>query len=260
MIKDIVAPAADAFDTERPEAVALDAQAAKRLPLHAFALLESGDAFEVANGAPPKEGRALAKAYIAAKVTVAAHGASTQLVDAVKDELVQQLLGNVQLINRLTAARPIAVDLIPAQKSMASYGYPKHASARASGLFWDHPSWPTARIALLQTALATERALVTHEMAHAIARLAFTQTEQDAIYRLMLPVYRHRSWVDEVFAIYTEREFLSAFTERESHAPGVYGLARQRWDERHLFTRFVRGLYHPHKPLAAATLSARVGR
>ena len=58
-----------------------------------------------------------------------------------------------------------------------------------------------------------------------------------------------------MFAIYTEREFLPGFTEREGHAPGVYGLARQRWDERHVFTRFVRHLYHPHKPLAGSARS-----
>ena len=242
-----------AFDSDRPDAVALDAELAKTLPLHAFALLDSGDAFEVVNGAPPRDGKAQAKAYLAAKVTVKAHGASPELAATVKEEIALQLLGNLQLINRLKAARPIAIDLVPANKSMAAFGYPKGASARAAGLFWDHPTWPEARMGLLQTALVSERALVTHEMAHAIQRLAFTQAEQDSIYRLMLPTYRHRSWVDEVFAIYSEREFLPSFTEREGHAPGVYGLARQRWDERHVFTRFVRNLYHPHKPLAASS-------
>ena len=242
---------ADAFEAERADAVPIDVETGRRLPLHAFALLDTGDAFDVINGAPPKDGKAKATAYIAAKVSVSANGASAQQVEAVKAEIVQLLLGNLQLINRLSAGRPIAVELIPSNRSMASFGYPQGASARAAGLFWDHPSWPSARIALLQTALASERALVTHEMAHAVQRLAFTQAEQDSIYRLMLPVYRYRSWVDEVFAIYSEREFLPFFTEREGHAPGVYGMARQRWDERHVFTRFVRNLYHPHKPLAA---------
>ncbi len=243
---------ADGFEADRPDAVPIDVETGKKLPLHAFSLLESGDAFEVANGAPAKDGKAQAQAYVAAKVSISANGAKPEMVAAVKEEIVAQLLGNVQLINRLKAGRPIAVDLIPPNKSMAAFGYPIHIAARAAGLFWDHKSWPSARMALLQTALATERALVTHEMAHAIARLAFTQAEQDAIYRLMLPVYRHRSWVDEVFAIYTEREFLPFFTEREGHAPGVYGLARKRWDERHVFTRFVRNLYHPHKRLAGS--------
>lgn len=244
---------ADSFDSDRPDAVPLDAQLAKTLPLHAFALLEAGDAFDIAAGAPPRDGRAKAEAYFAAKVKVHAHGAPAEQIRAVRDEAVGQLLGNVQLIARLAAARPIEVDLVPVGKKMSAYGYPKGASARASGLFWDHPTWPAARIALLQTALANERALVIHELAHAIARLAFTAAEQDLIYRLMLPTYRYRSWVDEVFAIYSEREFVPSFTEREGHAPGVYGMARQRWDERHVFTRFVRKLYHPHKPLAGST-------
>lgn len=242
----------DGFEGDRPEVVPLDPQSGKKLPLHAFALLESGDAFDVSGGAPPKDGRTKAAAYFTAKITVNAHGAPSELVQVVKHEVLAQLMGNPQLIARLGASRPIEVDLVPPNKKMSSYGFPKGASARAAGLFWDHPSWPRSRIALLQTALKSERALVTHEMAHAIQRLAFTQLEQDLIYRLMLPTYRSRSWVDEVFAIYTEREFLPSFTEREGHAPGVYGLARQRWDERHVFTRFVRCLYHPHKPLAGA--------
>ena len=243
----------DAFDSERPNAVPLDEQRARLLPLHAFALLDAGDAFDIAAGAPPKEGRARAQAWFDAKVKVNSNGAAPELVKLVRDEAVAQLLANVQLIARLEAARPIEIDLVPASKKMSAYGYPKGASSRASGLFWDHPSWPVARIAFLQTALASERALVTHELAHAIQRLAFTQKEQDQIYRLMLPTYQHRSWVDEVFAIYSEREFLPSFEERERHAPGVYGMARQRWDERHVFTRFVRKLYHPHKPLAGST-------
>lgn len=241
----------DGFGGDRPsDAVPLDPDSGKKLPLFAFHLLSGGDAFDVAGGVPPKDGKAKATAYLAAKVTVKANGAPPDAVQQVKDELVAQLLANPQLVARLSVARPIEIDLIPIGKQMASFGFPKHASAKAAGLFWDHPTWPRARIGLLQKALRDERALVTHEMAHAIQRLAFTQAEQDAIYRLMIPTYRYKSWVDEVFAIYTEREFLPSFTEREGHAPGVYGMARQRWDERHVFTRFVRALYHPHKPLA----------
>ncbi len=244
----------DEFDDGRPDAQSLDATAAKNLPLHAFALLESGDVFEMAGGQPPKEGAERAKAYLERQVHFEAHGATEAVVSAVKAEIIQQLRGNLQLINRLLAAKPLSIELIPLGQPMAAFGYPKRISAKAAGLFWDHASWPRARIALLQKSLATERALVTHEMAHAIQRLAFTEDEQKAIYRLMLPTYRSRAWVDEVFAIYTEREFVPFFTEREGHAPGVYGLARQRWDERHVFTRFVRHLYHPHRPLAGSRL------
>jgi hypothetical protein len=245
--------AKDGFEPDRPEAVPLDPATGQKLPLHAFALLEAGDAFDVGMGAPPKDGRVRAAAYVAAKVKINAHGAADEHVQAVANEIITQLTGNPQLVARLTVARPLEIDVVPENKTMAAYGFPRGASSRASGLFWDHPTWPKSRIALLLSALKKERALVTHEMAHAIQRLGFTQVEQDAIYRLMLPTYRNRASVDEVFAIYSEREFHHGFTEREGHAPGVYGMARQRWDERHVFTRFVRNLYHPYKPLAGST-------
>jgi hypothetical protein len=243
----------DGYGSDRPDAVPLDPATGQKLPLHAFSLLEQGDAFERFNAAPPKDGRAKAQAYVESKVIIESHGAGAEHVEAVKNELVAQLLGNPQLVARLAAARPITVDVVPENKTLAHYGFPKGASSRASGLFWDHPTWSRARIGFKLTALKNERALVTHEMAHAIQRLAFTQAEQDAVYRLMLPTYRYKSWVDEVFAIYSEREFHDGFSEREGHAPGVYGMARKRWDERHVFTRFVRSLYHPHKPLAGST-------
>ena len=240
-----------------PSAAPLDPETGQRLPLFAFELLRAGDAFEQMGGRPPTDGAAKARAYLDARIQLLPHGASTALQDKVRAELVEQLQGNPQLVERLRVARPIHIDLIPPKRTMASYGYPRRASASASGLFWDHPDWPQARMALRQDALEQERALVIHEMAHAIQRLAFTKGEQDALYRLMLPTYGRRAWVDEVFAIYSEREFVPFFSEREGHAPGVYGLARQRWDERHVFTRFVRHLYFPHKPLAGG--GARTG-
>jgi hypothetical protein len=242
----------DGPDDDRPDVVPVDPATGKKLPLHAFDVLESGDVFEVQGGAPPKDGRARAEAYVSAKVTVKLNGAAPDLAQVVRRELVGQLLGNPQLTARLFVARPIEIDLVPQGKSMAAFGFPKRVAERAAGLFWDAPDWSRARIGLLERSLLTERGLVVHEMAHAIARLAFTSAEQDAIYRLMLPVYRNRASVDEVFAIYSEREFVGDFTAHEGQAPGVYGLARRRWDERHVFTRFVRLLYHPHRPLAGS--------
>lgn len=238
-------------DSDRPEAVPLSSEVGKSLPLHAFAILAAGDAFEEVSGVPPRDGRARAEAYLAARVRIREHGAPPAIVAAVRAEIVAQLQGNPQLVARLQAARPIEIDLVPPAKSLAALGFPK-GLANAVGLFWDHPSWPHSRIGLLQQALETERALVIHEFAHAISRLAFTKAEQEAVHRLMLPTYRRRAAVEEVFAIYSEREFLPCFSEREWYAPGVYGLARRRWDERHVFTRFVRFLYHPYKPLAGS--------
>ena len=47
--------------------------------------------------------------------------------------------------------------------------------------------------------------------------------------------------------------------DKELRAPGVYGLARRRWDENHLLTRFVRNLYFPYKPLAGPRPPGLVG-
>ncbi len=241
---------------EQLDSIPLDAKSGAKLPLHAFSVLLGGDVFEVVNGAPPKDGADLARQYVATRIRIESHGVSTDLIQLVQNELVTQLKGNPQLVARLEIGRPLIIDIVPQGRRMATYGFPPHVSAHAAGLFWDSPAWPEARIALMQTSLEKERVLVTHEMAHAINRLAFTKTEQESIYRLMLPVYKSRSAVDEVFAIYSEREFVGAFNAHEGQAPGVYGLARRRWDERHVFTRFVRLLYHPHKPLAG---SARTG-
>jgi hypothetical protein len=221
----------------------------RRYPLGAFSILGGGDAFELVNGRPPPEGPARARAYVEAKVAITLHGATAGHAAYVRDELVRQIQGSVELIARLQAAKPIAVELIPPGRPMSAYGYPRAVPPNAQGLFWDQQEWKTARIALRQECLS-EPALVTHEMAHAIHYLAFTEEERALIYRTMLPTYRSRVAVDEVFAIYSEREFLPVFGEREKRAPGVYGMARNRWSEEHVFTRFVRNLYFPYRPLA----------
>ena len=246
-------------DGSRPDAKPLTAEAGKKFPLSAFTLLEGGDVFEMVNGRPPADGQARAKAYVQKFVTVDRHGAGVEYEDRIRSELVRQLQGNTQLISRLETNRPIAVDVIPENVAMAKYGYPKGVSRNASGLFWDHPDWPKARIAFRQERLLTEGHLVVHEMAHALSFLAFTEEERDAVYRIMLPTYRAKVAVDEVFAIYSEREFQNAFRDIDKRAPGVYGMARQRWNENHVFTRFVRNLYFPYKPLAGPKMGGMGG-
>lgn len=234
---------------ETPNGPALESSVALRLPLHAFSILQGGDAFDVRGGQPPPQGAAQARAYLGSHVEFITHRTKATVVGQVKASLVQQLQGNLQLIARLAAGRPLTIELIPEGASMAAYGYPKGVARTAAGLFWDRPDWPKARIALRQDRLH-EPALVEHEMAHAIFYLAFTQKEREAVYQVMWRTYRHRALIDEVFAIYSEREFLPGFSDELKHAPGVYGTARQRWSEDHLFTRFVRQLYTPYKPLA----------
>jgi hypothetical protein len=243
-------PTYETVDGSTPEITPLAAEHGRRLPLSAFMILGGGDVFESRQGRPPAEGPARARAYVKAKLTFVAHGAPAELLQRVEGDIVRQLSANLQLIGRLEASRPLTVDFIPAGQSMAKYGYPRSVSPQAAGLFWDHPSWERARIALRQDKLGTEAHLVFHEMAHAVQGLAFTQEENDLLYRVMLRTYRSRAMVDEVFALYSEREFVPSVTAHDLRAPGVYGMARQRWNEEHLFTRFVRNLYAPHKPLA----------
>lgn len=237
-------------DGSRPEAVPLSAEAARKLPLGAFGLLAAGDVFEAAAGKPPADGLARARTYVASHLKIEPHGAPAAMLERVRGDVARQLSGNLQLIARLSASRPIHVDMIPPGRRIAQYGYPKSVTNQAVGLFWDDPSWSNARMALKQEALDATPQLVFHEMAHAIHYLAFTGEERDLIYKLLLRRFRSHSAVDEVFAIYSEREFLPGFTERDERAPGVYGFTRQQWNEDHVFTRFVRNLYFPWKRLA----------
>ena len=240
----------ETIDGSAPEPTPLSEAIGKTHPLPAFALLEGGDVFEALGGKPPREGATVALRWVESHVELLPHGASAAHRTRVRNDLVRQLSGNPALTGRLLAARPLSVDLVPAGRSMAAYGYPKAVSARASGLFWDHPSWPRARIALRQDRLDEEAALVIHEAAHAIGALAFTGAERKALHRVLLPTYRTRAAAEEVFAIYSEREFVAGFEAKDFAAPGVYGRTRTRWSEEHLLTRFVRHLYFPHKPLA----------
>lgn len=237
-------------DGSSPELEVLDEAVAKRFPIGAFSLLEAGDIFESLAGSPPKDGKARAQAYVSSHIQLEPHGADAPLIDHTRAELVKLLEGNVQLVGRLSAARPLCIELIPEKHLMQKYGFPGGVSRRASGLFWDHPSWKRARIALRQEKVLTEKALVIHEMAHAVQGLAFTQHERESLYRVFLRTYRSRRAIDEAFAIYSEREFLPGFSAHDKRAPGIYGRTRQRWNEGHVFTRFVRALYFPYKPLA----------
>jgi len=120
----------------------------------------------------------------------------------------------------------------------------------AAGVFWNHPKWQRARIALRSEHLHEDPALVFHEMGHAVHYLGFSAAERDDIYAVLRPTFGSRAAMDEVFAIYGERELAGAYRPSDRRAPGVYGFARRQWSEDHLFTRFVRKLYFPRKPSA----------
>lgn len=239
----------------RLEPQSISSQSARSHPLAAFTLLEGGDVFE-RRGTPPSEGRLHAVRWMERFVELAPHGADEAVVQRVRADMVRQLSGNPALVARMELARPLHVDLVPPKQPLSRYGFPRGLPASVSGLFWDRPDWQAARMALRQEHLAEDGHLVFHELAHAIYFLAFSAEERALIHRLQLPVYRSRRAVDEVFAIYSEREFIPAFREPDLRAPGIYGLARARWDVRHVFTRFVRHLYHPDRPLPGAGFAA----
>jgi hypothetical protein len=238
----------ETIDGSRPDASPLGPDVEKEIPLLAFQVLAGGDAFE--GGRAPAEGAAEALRWFEQRVKVKRHFCPKSAALHVQTEIAGQLASNPKLVERLWRARPIVVDLVPEKKKMSRYGFPPQVDDRAAGLFWDHPSWPKARVALRMDRLYEDEALVVHEMAHAIHYLAFTQAERDLIYKVLRPTFGSRAAMDEVFAIYSEREFLASFSAAEKRAPGVYGVTRRQWDENHLFTRFIRKLYFPHKKLA----------
>ena len=236
-------------DGARPEAVPLGDEDGKALPLGAFTILHGGDVFDTARSAP-SDGRPRAEAFFDQQVTLAVHGASEKHVARVRQDIITQLSGNPQLSRRMQCAKALRIDLVPDGQPMSALGYPKGVSRQAAGLFWDRPQWESARIALRQDHLDEDAALVSHEMAHAIHHLGFTKSERELIYDLLRPTFGSRRAIDEVFAIYSEREFIDRYTREEQRAPGVYGFTRRQWSEDHLFTRFVRKLYFPSQAAA----------
>ena len=232
-------------DGQRPDGSHLSAPIAADHPLSAFALLKSGDLFDA--GRPTAaDGPQAAQAAIDASI----RWSRPDPVEAqVRTDMVRQLSGNPELAARMAKAKPIAVDIVGSRREMIALGYPRSVARHAAGLFWDRPDWPNARIALRRDRLLRpeERTLVFHEYGHAIHYLGFTAEERALISDALSRTFGHPADQDEVFAIYTEREFLDerAFSELERAAPGVYGVCRQQWSEDHAFAAFIKKLYRP---------------
>ena len=232
-------------DGRRPSAGHLDPAIAARYPLNAFTLLHSGDLFD-AGAPPPADGLSAAAAAIDSSVRFTAEG---PVVDRIRGDMVRQLAGHPLLAARMAEARPVRVDLVDGARQMVALGYPRSVARHAAGLFWDRPDWREARIALRRDRLESpdERTLVFHEYAHAIHYLGMTVEERALVTRVLGPVFGHPADQDEVFAIYSEREFLDerSFSALERAAPGIYGLCRTDWSEDHVFAAFVKKLYRP---------------
>jgi hypothetical protein len=251
----------DSFETtdgSRPDPTALPEEVGRQHPLTAFAVLAGGDAFERTDG-KAIFAHAEAEAYVASKLSFKAHFAPRSIVTLIQEQVVALICANPPLVQRLLQAKSIRVDVIPPKKTMVKYGFPAASSAQAAGLYWDHPDWAQARIALRREHLTDGSTLVAHEIGHAIHYLAFTSKERALIYKVLCPTFGSRAAMDEVFAIYGEREVVADFTKVQKRAPGIYGFTRRQWDEDHLFTRFVRKLYHPHKALSGKADAERRG-
>ncbi len=233
-------------DGSRPEAAALGDGVGSQTPLVAFAVLAGGgDAFE---GGPKLADSAATLTLVRAAFVV--DGGTAHQRTRVHGDIARMLEHNAKLRGRVQQMKKVSVHIVDEGGRLSDVGFPRNLNESAAGVFWDQPAWPTARIGLVSKHLDQDPVLVVHETAHALHRLAFTRKEQKLVDDNLLPVWGHRAAVDEVFAIYSEREFLAGFGVDERQAPGIYGATRRQWSDDHLFTRFVRKLYFPHKPLA----------
>ncbi len=260
-------------DGSRPAPRHFPAESAKTLGLAAMAVIERGDAFD-ARRAPPPDGPAQAAAWFDACVTLNRNGQPAATATRVRDDAIRLLAHAPVLVQRLHLARPLIIELVPQGISYRSFSFPRSALESAAGLFWDDPRWEHSRIGLRVEYLATLPALAAHELAHFLHCVAFTEEERTHIDRLLRPTFGNRANMDEAFAIYSEQEFLladrfapvgkklpslapvtSQFSDRDKRGPGVYGFTRTQWDDNHVFTRFVRKLFHPHAPLAGQAVT-----
>ncbi len=244
----------DRFETSdgsRPEGSGLSTTDAGRFPLPALRLLEGGDVFESRATRSDPDAAPLLRRWLNERVEVEGPGTTHLKRDA------QRLLGaNPLLLKRLLSAKPITVTFVERGKAPRGRGLPRTLRTRAAGLFWDHRSWERARIYYRLEHLESEPALIAHELAHCVHYLALSAEERELTYRILRPTFGSRAAMDEAFAIYSEREFLSEhFRERDLDGPGIYGVVRRQWSEDHVFTRFIRKLYYPHKPLAGPRLA-----
>ena len=239
----------DRFETKdgsRPAATSLGDDVGRTIPLTAFSVLQgAGTAFEGAN--LPSD---LDAAHRAAQVFVVDDVSDERLRQRIHTDIRKMLVHNPRLAARVQRMKPVRVDVVAVGVALSSVGFPRSVDEGVAGVFWDHPSWREARIGFRSEHLVSDPVLVVHEVAHALHRLAFTSGEQKAIDDVLLPVVGARNAVDELFAIYSEAEHLVAFGVDEKRAPGIYGWARRQWSDQHLFTRFVRKLYFPARPLA----------
>lgn len=244
----------DRFETtdgSRPDGRGLAVEHVDRFPLSSVEVLRGGDVFDSVSGKASPEGPRLLRRWLSENVSVEGDHREDFAKDAEK-----LLFANPQLLRRMLVMKPLKVTFLAPGEAPKRRGLPRAIRSRAAGLFWDHPRWETAQIFYRSEFVDDEPALIAHEIGHAIHYLALGAKERELTYAALRRTFGSTAAMDEVFAIYTEREFLShSFSSRDLDGPGVYGAIRRQWSDDHVFTRFIRKLYYPHKPLAGPKLS-----
>ena len=248
----------DRFETtdgSTPHAAGITNEHSASNRIAAFNILRGGDVFDTESGSQQRPDKESVTNWVRSHIVFKTNGVPKEICQRIAQDMIAQLGFNKNLVRRLQHSKLIQIDLIPPNQPMGKFGFPKQISPHISGFFWNHPSWAKARIAFRAELIGQDPALVVHEMAHAIHYLAFTQEERSLIYDFLRPAFGHRQAMDEVFAIYSEREFIQEFSPEEKEVQGIYGFTRTQWSENHVFTRFIRKLYFPTKPLAGPRLT-----
>jgi hypothetical protein len=216
------------------------------LALPAFSLVRGGDLFE-RKTKPARTEASLVSAYVDENLIVDAKAAREER-EAALGGILRVLGGNPAICRRMMLAKRIRLAIIPKGRDFREHGFPRHTNPNAAGIFWNSAKEEIALLGLREEYILAKPHLMIHEMTHAVHFLAFTQKEREEIDRMLMPVYRSRTWVEEAVAIYAERAFGASYTEEELDAPGLYGKTRRDWNPRHVFSRFMEELLRPLRP------------
>lgn len=220
--------------------------AANALTLSAFGLIRGGDAFEPpASRAPERTPPPLLDAYRTRRLELEPHRAKAPVVDAAMAGLLSVLAGHPAICRRMLLAKSIRVVLAPEGSDFRSLGFPAHANPRALGLFYNDGRAETALLGLRQERILEAPHLMVHEMTHAVHFLGLSERERKDIDDFLLPVFRSRRVIEEVFAVYAECAFGARHTPLELEGSSVYARARREWNEGQVFARFVLELLRP---------------
>lgn len=222
---------------------------ANALALSAFSLLRGGDAYEPPRSRrPERTAPALLETYRAQRLRLEVHRARDPVVEAALRGVDAVLAGQPAVCRRMLLAKPIRLILAPEGRDFRELGFPPHANPRALGLFYNDPSAECALLGLRQERVLDEPHLMVHEMTHAVHFLAFSEDERRLLDDFLLPVFRSRRIIEEVFAVYAERAFGARYRPEELEGTSVYARARREWNEGQVFARFVSELLRPPGP------------